>query len=182
VNICPEILQQYLGVDGTPHRHAPGTSGAGAMPEDALLHLGETSVDQDMETHDNMLDSLLQPQEAEALAFVRQQLQSEEAHHVRHPPVKVSPNNCPFQDSSTQTLFWEALSLALSDNSIPHGYGLFADEWETDTYPELQYIGGGRKRDISLDIPLPSAVWYPRAVEWGVALHIMNAFLAAVDS
>jgi hypothetical protein len=34
--ISPELLQDYLDVDGETHAHIPGTTGAGATSEDAI--------------------------------------------------------------------------------------------------------------------------------------------------
>jgi hypothetical protein len=174
-NIAPEVLQNSLGIDEEQVSHVAGTTGAGASIEDAYLNASTTGIPGDA---DDLAESGLSTEELDALELVRHQLSSEESRHVRHPPVKV-PTKCPpFQDVETEDLFWEAVSLAMTDEqSFPVGYGVLPDEWEQDTYPEFHYIGTTRKQSDVFNIALPSQLWYPRAVEWVTALHIMESFL-----
>ncbi|KAB5587633.1 hypothetical protein CTheo_8928 [Ceratobasidium theobromae] len=127
-----EILQEHLGVDTIMPKQAFGTTGAGALPEDVLQW--NSSVQHDID-YDDLMDSDFGPEGSQVLSFVRRQLQSEQQRHVRHPPVRVPGSRCPFPAAQARDDFWEAMSIAMEDKSIPHGYGLFADEWDEAEYP-----------------------------------------------
>jgi hypothetical protein len=181
-DIDPGILNRYLGVDIDYDSTIPGTYGAGALPEDVLM-LGDTAEggdsggdtnEDDVQTHD------LSPHETEIVQFLRSQLADEREKHVRHPPVPIPQQQCPFTSTEELALFLEAFQIAEQDGFVPAGYGVLEDEWEEGSYPGEQYIGSDRKLNPSLFIPLPPDIWFPRAVGWAVALHVMNAALNPV--
>ncbi|KAJ7844242.1 hypothetical protein B0H14DRAFT_2358742, partial [Mycena olivaceomarginata] len=58
---------------------------------------------------------------------------------------------------------------------IPKRLGVAEAEWGNDGYSETETIKVGR-RDV--EIVLPVAIWYPRAVMWAQGLEIMSKFLA----
>ncbi|KAF8602488.1 hypothetical protein BDV93DRAFT_416021, partial [Ceratobasidium sp. AG-I] len=117
-DVNPEVLQQFLGVDGQRSAHILGTTGAGAMPEDATSH-----------THE------LSPQEAEVVHYLRQQLRVEQETHVCHPPISVPGQLCPFNLEEVTATFWQAFSAAQEEGFMPVGYGLLEHEWEDGVYP-----------------------------------------------
>ncbi|KAF8595195.1 hypothetical protein BDV93DRAFT_457440, partial [Ceratobasidium sp. AG-I] len=172
-NIDPELLQKYLGVNSGVDNYIEGATGAGALPEDVA-----SSIDGLAEEEDDLDNSGLSAEESEVVVFLRQQLQVEKEKHVRHPPVLVPSRQFPFPLPETEIVFQDAFNIAQEDEYIPVGYGVLQDEWENGQYPETEYIGKVRKHDPSLYIPLPHAVWYPRAVKWSVGLHVMDSLLS----
>ncbi|KAG9077238.1 hypothetical protein FS749_010901 [Ceratobasidium sp. UAMH 11750] len=166
-----EMLQRFYGADGDIRHPHQGTSGAGAEPGDAFyLPVGLADL-----THDEPEDfSGYSEQELETLAFIRQQLQSQQEKHVRHPPVKVPRHHNPFSSPDMEIAFWEALQAAEQEGYTPWGYGVHPEEWEGGVYPEIEVIKGGNRKKGELEIGLPTSVWFPRAVCWAWALHIMS--------
>ncbi|KAG8781599.1 hypothetical protein FRC12_021723 [Ceratobasidium sp. 428] len=169
-----EILQQYLGVDTNENTQGSGTNLAA---EDHIQPLGEVDNDgggDDLDERD------LEPEEQDILSGLREQLQVEQATHVRHPPVRVPVQRCPFDQEEEILAFEELLAETLESGDVPHGYGVRPEEWENGVYPEEVYIGTGRKgrkKDESLYIPLPKDVWLPRATQWAVGLYVLDALL-----
>jgi hypothetical protein len=176
--IPPELLQDYLDVDGETHAHIPGTTGAGATSEDAItLSDSSTSNPINIQSEDDTELDGLSGHEIEVLTFLWQQLQSERAKHVRHPPVAVPQKVPPFHSDEMVGAFLDVYAIAKEDQFIPAGYGVQVTEWEEGTYPEEQYIGGDRKLSPSLLISLPHDIWYPWAKNWALGLHIMNTMI-----
>lgn len=183
-DVDPSVLQQYLDID-TEYSGLPG--GAGALFEHST---DAEATGENFETnppapnhHEDEYDDLnlgnLSPQEVEVVTFLRQQLKQERLTHVRHAPVAVASHRCPFDTEDMLSTFLEAFSLAKEDNFVPSGYGVLPEEWEGGIYPDEQYIGSerARKQNASLFIPLPHSIWYPRAVDWVIGLHIMSSIL-----
>lgn len=180
-HVDPKILEEFLGVDSEMSNQIAGTTGAGASIEDADMeseanHTPNSSAnDSDINNTDDIDDATLTPHELEVVSFLRQQLKLEQDKHVRHPPVPVPRKTCPFSDDAEETSFWDAFSGARNENFVPSGYGMLESEWEGGSYPTEQYIGSGRKFVNTLFIPLPTEVWFSRAVDWVVGLHLMNS-------
>ncbi|KAF9023504.1 hypothetical protein BDZ89DRAFT_890185, partial [Hymenopellis radicata] len=69
-------------------------------------------------------------------------------------------------------MFDDALRLAQSTGSIPHGYGMLPHEWEQGEYPSYELLPVGRRVGNELRINLPDEIWRPRAQLWVQALDI----------
>lgn len=175
-DVSPELLQAYYGVDGDPMEPPAGTSGAGATADDQHFPPIHPEVSSHHQVNDDDTDADLPPEEAAILAFVRSQLQTEQERHVRHPPIKVPPNACPFEQGDLE-VFQTSMAEALEDHFVPAGYGVLDDEWEGNAYSELEPLVGQKQRS-TIEIQLTHEVWYPRAVKWAVGLHIMDSVLA----
>ncbi|KAG8705515.1 hypothetical protein FRC08_001633 [Ceratobasidium sp. 394] len=172
----PQLLQEFYGVYGEPTSPPKGTSGAGASAEDADYPpiLPDTLQDKSCDSFSEVgRDRQLTPEESFTLDFLRTQLQQEQAKNVRHPPVRVPAKACPFEPEQA-AVFWEALLHAEAEGFIPSGYGIEAGEWAGGVYPELETLKVGRRKNGVHSIVLPKSVWFPRAVRWARALHIMN--------
>ncbi|KAG9094715.1 hypothetical protein FS749_011971 [Ceratobasidium sp. UAMH 11750] len=168
-DLSPELVAHVFGIDQPGVPMPEGTRGAGALPEDSIVQgIGST------DSEDDLISDGCSPEELEILSFLRQQLRLEQDKHVRHPPVPVPSQLSPFTSTETEILFQQAVQEADTESFVPVGYGLWEDEWEGDRYPAEQYIGNTRRNNPALYIPLPFHVWYPRAVRWGVGLHLMS--------
>ncbi|KAF9540084.1 hypothetical protein CPC08DRAFT_651029 [Agrocybe pediades] len=90
--------------------------------------------------------------------------------NIRHDPVPVPGGRCPFDDSQL-SLFKKGLQLLREHEDVPSGYGISPEEWGSEGYPTTE---GHRQ---SYPIPLPDAIWRPRAQDWTRALYLMNQIL-----
>ncbi|KAG8707471.1 hypothetical protein FRC09_001809 [Ceratobasidium sp. 395] len=171
------VLEEYLGVETDP---LVSTEEANEWEEEANLDNMSNAANSNgpiQEQEDDIDLDTLDDHEAEVVTFLRQQLKSEQEKHVRHPPVSVPKKLCPFTSEDQVVSFRDACTIACEEGFEPAGYGIRRDEWDGDTYPSEQYIGTSRRVNPSMFIPLPYAVWFPRAVEWAIGLHIMNTML-----
>jgi hypothetical protein len=166
-----DLLQRFYGADGIIEHPHPGTTGAGTMPEDSLyppIDGGHDGLD------DNGEDFVgLSEQESATLDCIHEQLASQQQNHVRHPPIKAPRHQNTFAKDE-EVIFWEAVEDARRGNYIPQGYGVLPGEWEGGVYPEIEVIQSGNRKRGELEIGLPNDVWFPRALQWAQALHIMS--------
>ncbi|KAJ3838573.1 hypothetical protein F5878DRAFT_537229 [Lentinula raphanica] len=103
------------------------------------------------------------------------QIQHEQSAHYRHEPVATPKHRSPFLGKPDQLrLFCEAIEAFDNTNVIPVGYYLRNEEWENGEYPTFEIIPSGKRATKELRIDLPHAIWFPRAIQWGQYLHIMN--------
>ncbi|KZV62873.1 hypothetical protein PENSPDRAFT_710703 [Peniophora sp. CONT] len=97
--------------------------------------------------------------------------------NIRHSPIRVPRHVNPFLgDLAREERFWEKVQ-ALKDarpEMIPEGYNLLDEDFEEEMYPSAHEIPLGRSKTRTQVIPLPYEVWYPRAVRWVQALHVLN--------
>ena len=106
---------------------------------------------------------------------------ADQEHHIRHDPVEVPEHGNPFISPDAKALFANALRDVVAAGIVPSGFGLLDSEWDNGTYPEYEDIKSGRdgKR---LNIYLPFAVWWPRAVVWVQGLQLMTKICMAENS
>lgn len=99
------------------------------------------------------------------------------AQNIRHAPVKVAKHRSPFIDEQLEDHFITLLRDVLSEaEDVPQGYGILADKWEDEDYPEVEVIRPGT-RGKELRVILPHAEWFGRAVQWGQGLQLMSRVL-----
>ncbi|KAJ3925103.1 MAG: hypothetical protein NXY57DRAFT_907481 [Lentinula lateritia] len=107
-----------------------------------------------------------------------QQIQKEQSKHYRHEPVPTPKHNSPFLGRPDKLqLFCEAIEEFDYAKVIPVNYYLRSEEWENGDYPTFEIIPSGRRGTKELRIDLPHTIWFPRAIQWGQYLHIMNHLL-----
>jgi hypothetical protein len=171
-NMDLELLQKFYGVDGDIQHPRQGTTGAGTVAEDSYY----PPIPQEDGLHDDEPISLedLSDREVATMNFIQEQLASQQQNHVRHPPIKVPRHHDPFNSSDEVNTFWEAVCDAEEEGYTPQGYGIHPDEWEEGVYPEIEVVRSGNRKQSELEIGLPSSIWFPRAVRWSCALHIMD--------
>jgi hypothetical protein len=171
-NLDVDLLHHFYGADGDIGHPFKGTTGAGTMDEDASYRpvQGVNGLQGDE------IEDLagLSEQEQATLAFIREQLDSQQKNHVRHPPIKVPRHHNPFGSLDQEETFWLAFHDATEEEYIPQGYGVCPDEWSEGIYPEIEVIRSGNHKRGELEIGLPNAVWFPRAIRWAQALHILE--------
>ncbi|KAJ7731740.1 hypothetical protein B0H16DRAFT_1234859, partial [Mycena metata] len=94
----------------------------------------------------------------------------EQDHHVRHDPIDVIENRCPFHSEEAKTIFSSAVQEVQSAGIIPQYLGVAEAEWDGQPYGETETVKIGRK---DVEIQLPFEIWWPRAVAWAQGLEIM---------
>jgi hypothetical protein len=164
-NIHPDTINRYYGVDSIEQTRSDGQTGAGHPDdEDIDSETGDTDVEDGSEGDESDGDH--------QWTALQCQIASDQAHNIRHKPVKVARHHNPFATPEAETEFRDILALVVESRTIPGGYGVLVDEWE-DGYPEREIIKTGL-RGKGLEVVLPEEVWFPRAVLWTQALDVMT--------
>jgi hypothetical protein len=96
--------------------------------------------------------------------------------HIRHAPIDVVENECPFDSEDAMGIFSAALQEVKLTGIIPESFGVAEHEWEERFYGETEVVKVGRK---DVEIALPFQLWWPRAVVWAQGLEIMVRIQAA---
>jgi hypothetical protein len=60
---------------------------------------------------------------------------------------------------------------------VPFGYGLYPEELENDTYPQIELVRAGKRAGKVIQISLSDPIWKDRAVLWCQALHVLLHFV-----
>ncbi|KAK7059428.1 hypothetical protein R3P38DRAFT_3522500 [Favolaschia claudopus] len=105
-------------------------------------------------------DEDVEPSEQEQL---ENRIGADLAQDIRHQPVKQQ--------------FLALLEDVLAEPElIPEEYGVLVEEWEEDSYPEVEVFRPGTKgKEIS--VVLPREEWYPRVVRWVKAVDLLSRVL-----
>ena len=100
--------------------------------------------------------------------------------HVRHPPIPVPDSESPFESPDREAVFFTVLDEVQTAEIVPPHYGLKEAEWDNGAYPTTQEIplGRGGRR---VEIELPFAVWWKRAVFWAQGHRILTEMLMNSD-
>lgn len=94
---------------------------------------------------------------------------------IRHEAVEVPSHRCPFAgNSDLESLFHASLKEIQLYNIIPTGYGV--DEHDLEDYPVREEIRLGRGGKV-ISVILPTAIWWPRAVQWAQGLDLMTRLI-----
>lgn len=173
--VDPDILSENYGVDREERHLPPGQSGAGHSDdedEDAGEGEGEGGDGTGAITgvpHGSPRRSAPVPLD-EAIA-------ASQNHHIRHDPIPVPDNRCPFPEGSNLLeVFIRSLNDVRAAGIIPHFVGVRELEWPEDGYGTYEFIALGRRgRRVSVELPFD--IWWPRAVAWSQGLDIMNRIL-----
>jgi hypothetical protein len=163
--VHPDTISRYYGVHGTEQIRSSGQTGAG-HPEDEDI---DSSSDEGSENGDDN----------DEWTELQHQIARDQAHNIRHKPIKVARHRNPFPTPEAEAEFWEILAMVIKDSAIPDGFGVHVEEWESG-YPELEIIKTGA-RGKELEVVLPEAIWLPRAILWAQGLDVMSR-LVEVDS
>ncbi|KAJ7134187.1 hypothetical protein C8R44DRAFT_955846 [Mycena epipterygia] len=135
-----DVINHYYGVEG-------GKTGAGHEDEE-----------EDPEGDDS--EPEVDPQEE-----LKNQIQADQAQNIRHAPVKVARHHSPFEEEANEATFVELLELLLRHpNTLPEDYGILPEEWDEDSYGEIEMICTGTNGK-ELVVVLPWEEWFPRAVQ-----------------
>jgi hypothetical protein len=94
----------------------------------------------------------------------------DQGQNVRHEPIDVPKHESPFSTPAAEQIFRDALTAVQMEGIIPTGFGVAEPEREDGIYSETQKIEVGRK---DVQVGLPFAVWWPRAVAWAQGLELM---------
>jgi hypothetical protein len=167
--IHPDTISLYYGVHGTEQTRTSAQTGAGHPEDDDIDSLsdeGSENGDGDGDDDDEWTE-------------LQHQIARDQAHNIRHKPVKVARHQNPFVTPEAETEFWEILAVVIKDSAAPDGFGVCIEEWESG-YPEIEIIKTGA-RGKELEVVLPEAIWLPRAVLWAQGLDVMSR-LVEVDS
>jgi hypothetical protein len=104
---------------------------------------------------------------------------NDQDHHIRHEAIEVVETQCPFRSKEGQNVFVAALQEVQAAGIIPDGLGVAENEWGGSFYGETETFKVGRKQ---VEIQLPFAMWWPRAVAWAQALEVMVRIQAVEDN
>lgn len=164
--IHPDAINRYYGVEGATCRRRRGETGAGHESEDE---------EEDPEGDDS--EPEVDPQEE-----LENQIQADQAQNIRHAPVKVARHHSPFEEEANEAAFMELLELLLRHpDTLPEDYGILPEEWDEDSYGEIETIRTGTNGK-ELVVVLPREEWFPRAVQWVQALDLLNRFLDDLEN
>ncbi|KAJ7438359.1 hypothetical protein FB451DRAFT_1416297 [Mycena latifolia] len=162
--IHPDAINRYYGVAGARRHRRRGETGAG--------HTSDDEGDPD----DSDEESELDPQEE-----LENQIQADQAQNIRHAPVKVARHHSPFDEEADEQGFLELLAEVLSQPDVPEDYGILPEEWEGDSYDEVETIRTGTNGK-ELVVALPRDDWFPRAVQWAQALDLLTRVVDEIEN
>ncbi|KAJ7764540.1 hypothetical protein DFH07DRAFT_1016252 [Mycena maculata] len=165
--IHPDAINRYYGVEGPRRRRARGVTGAGNASND----------EGDPTDSDSESDPDLDPEEE-----LENQIEADQAHNIRHAPVKVARHKSPFKEAEHEAAFIELLGEVVSEPDVlPEGYGVAEEEWEDEDYPETEIIKTGTNGK-QLRIELPRVTWLSRAIQWAQALDLLTRVLEELEN
>ncbi|KAJ7468189.1 hypothetical protein FB451DRAFT_1369188 [Mycena latifolia] len=122
-------------------------------------HRGETGAghtsDNEGDPDDSDEESELDPQEE-----LENQIQADQAQNIRHAPL---------------------LAEVLSQPDVPEDYGILPEEWEGDSYDEVETIRTGTNSK-ELVVALPRDDWFPRVVQWAQALDLLTRVVDEIEN
>ncbi len=175
-DVDPNILSESYGTEGPPRNLRQGQTGAGHYDADPSEEDPSEDANQSFES-DPSSDSSDSSDSTSSDSSSR--LARDQERHVRHPAIPVPDGNCPFSNEGLET-FLKALQQIQEAEIVPENYGLLEDEWEGETYGDVETLirGRGGRED---PITLPFTLWWPRAVHWVQALELMSLMLIDVE-
>ncbi|KAJ7480898.1 hypothetical protein FB451DRAFT_1556366 [Mycena latifolia] len=134
---CLEFQEEW---NLPPISGAPPTTRA--LQSSSHRRRGETGAghtsDDEGDPDDSDEESELDPQEE-----LENQIQADQAQNIRHAPVKVARHHSPFDEEADEQGFLELLAEVLSQPDVPEDYGILPEEWEGDSYDEVETIRTG---------------------------------------
>lgn len=101
----------------------------------------------------------------------------DQAGNVHSEPVTVPDADSPFATANDETAFRQSVQELQEADYIPP---LFAESI-ADGYPPYKYIRYGRRGKKELRVALPHELWYPRALLWAQALHVLSRVIDDAD-
>ncbi|KAI0060244.1 hypothetical protein BV25DRAFT_1807634, partial [Artomyces pyxidatus] len=106
---------------------------------------------------------------------------ADQAANIRHEPIKVARHTSPFSLDELEQGFWDVYAEVQASGIVPSGMMLRDSEWDDGEYPTFEDITVGIRTRKTMSVALPREVWYPRALAWCQALHLMADVLVTVD-
>ncbi|KAJ6548998.1 hypothetical protein B0H19DRAFT_1300161 [Mycena capillaripes] len=92
-------------------------------------------------------------------------------HHIRHAAIDVPNHEFPFQSNEAGNIFYSAFTEVKAAEIVPLQFGVAPAEWEDEGYPETEAVKVGKKE---VEITLPFALWWPRAVARAQGLELLS--------
>ncbi|KAJ7759384.1 hypothetical protein DFH07DRAFT_772196 [Mycena maculata] len=161
--IHPDAINRYYGVMGPRQHQGPNRTGAGhAQDDDDSGSEGEG------------------PEVADVEADIENRIGSDQAHNIRHVPIKVARHQSPFDNAEQEAAFMDFLQDIFEEGDVPEDYGVRDEEWDEENYPETEIIRPGT-RGKEIVVVLPRSEWFPRAMRWAQALDAMNRILTQLE-
>ncbi|KAJ7497850.1 hypothetical protein B0H11DRAFT_1715680 [Mycena galericulata] len=162
--IHPDSINRYLGVLGRKQHRGPNQTGAGHPMDD-----DNDSDEEDPEIHNDVE------------AGIENRVSRDQAHNIRHAPIKVARHQSPFENADQEAMFSDLLQVILdAEGDLPEDYGVREEEWDGEDYPETEVIRPGT-RGKEIVVVLRREEWFPRAIQWVQALDIMTRVLSQLD-
>ncbi|KAJ7718880.1 hypothetical protein DFH07DRAFT_761389, partial [Mycena maculata] len=164
--IHPGVISRYLGVMGPKKHCGPNQTGAGHAEDDD---------DSDSEEEDEF------PDIDDTEADMENRISMDQAHNIRHAPIKVARHCSPFDNAEQEAIFMDLLEDILEQDNVPEDYRVRDVEWDEEDYPETEIIRPGI-RGKEIVVVLPRGEWLPRAVIWAQALDVLSQILTQLES
>jgi hypothetical protein len=96
---------------------------------------------------------------------------------VRHDAIDVPDHRSPFlEDSDCEATFFRVLEEVVRQEITPAGYGLLAEEWDEDGYPDVEMLGTGKQMKTKIQVSLAHPIWAQRARFWVQGLNVLSHF------
>ncbi|KAJ7663599.1 hypothetical protein B0H14DRAFT_2425156 [Mycena olivaceomarginata] len=77
---------------------------------------------------------------------VEEHIQAEQHPQIRHDAVEVPDHKNPFSDHPVvESTFFPLLTDLIRQDIIPTGYGMLPEEWDEDSYPDVEILYMGRQ-------------------------------------
>jgi hypothetical protein len=147
----PDVTFHYLGLQQHTNQSDSDDMGDGDEWEDIV-------DDSEMTTEHSDLPSIIADDQA-----------SQFAHDGAAVPMEINP----FSGSDREEVFKLALQHVQEIGHVPYGFGIQAEEWDEDGYPEIEVIPSGRRGQKEIIVELPDFIWHPRAIKWCQALEVL---------
>ncbi|KAJ7862282.1 hypothetical protein B0H14DRAFT_2349633 [Mycena olivaceomarginata] len=77
-----------------------------------------------------------------------------------------------------RAFFFAVFADVVKQGIEPAGYGLLAEEWDDDGYPDVETLRVGRrpKKDSQILVSLAQLIWFQRARLWVQGLNVLSYF------
>ncbi|KAJ7815663.1 hypothetical protein B0H14DRAFT_2255752, partial [Mycena olivaceomarginata] len=106
---------------------------------------------------------------------VEEHIQAEQHPQIRHDAVEVPDHKNPFSDHPVvECTFLPLLTDLIRQDIIPAGYGMLPEEWDEDSYPDVEILYMGRQMKMRMHISLAYPIWAQQARLWVQGLRALS--------
>ncbi|KAF7343727.1 hypothetical protein MSAN_01953300 [Mycena sanguinolenta] len=100
------------------------------------------------------------PQDEEEPLSLEERIGLEQDPQIRHEAIDVPDHRNPFTDDAHgENLFFSVLADVVKQDIMPAGYGLLAEEWDNDGYPDVEILKVGKRARKEIEVSLAHPIW-----------------------